>query len=65
MKSPITTIFSTGVHLEAVECAINGVKQWRWVATNFEDETFLSGEEVNPIEYAKKRQNLIEKFECD
>ena len=58
-----TTIFSTGVHLQVVECVINGIKQWRWVAVGFEDESFLNGETINPIEYAEKQENLVEKFQ--
>ena len=55
-------IFSTGVHLQAVRCIINGRKQWRWVAIGFEDESFLNGEAINPIEYADKQDGLIKKF---
>lgn len=58
-----TTIFSTGVHLQSVECVINGKKQWRWVAVGFEDESFLNGEAINSIEYAEKQKNLVEKFQ--
>ena len=47
-----TTIFSTGVFLESVKCIVNGKKQWRWVAVNFEDESFLDGKAINPVEYA-------------
>lgn len=57
-----TTIFSTGVFLESAECVINGKKQWRWVAVNFEDESFLNGKAINPIEYANKKEKLIEIF---
>lgn len=56
-------IFSTGVHLQSTECTINGKKQWRWVAVGFEDESFLNGEEINPIEYAQKQKGLVEKFQ--
>lgn len=55
-------IFSTGVFLESVECIINGKKQWRWVAVGFEDDSFLDGKAVNPVEYANKQEKLIEKF---
>ena len=58
-----TIIFSTGVHLQSVECLINGEKQWRWIAVGFEDDSFLNGEIINPIEYAKKQKNLVEKFQ--
>lgn len=57
------TIFSTGVHLQAVECSINERKQWRWVAVGFEDESFMNGEAINPIEYAEKQEGLVEKFQ--
>ena len=42
-----STIFSTGVFLESVECVINGKKQCRWVAVNFEDDSFLNGKIIN------------------
>jgi hypothetical protein len=54
-----TQIFATGVHLQAVECTINGIKQWRWIAVNFEDDSFLNGENVQPIEYADVVQGLL------
>lgn len=57
------TIFSTGVHLQSVECFINGKKQWRWVAVGFEDDSFMDGEVINPVEYAKKQENLFDKFQ--
>ena len=57
-----TVIFSTGVHLQSVLCIINGKEQWRWVAVGFEDESFLNGETINPVEYADKKGEMIEKF---
>ena len=58
-----TTIFSIGVHLESVECVIYGKKQWRWVAVGFEDDSFLNGILINPIEYANKEEKLVEIFQ--
>lgn len=58
-----TIIFSTGVYLQSVECVINGEKQWRWIAVGFEDDSFLNGEIINPIEYAQKQKNLVEKLQ--
>ncbi len=58
-----TTIFSTGVHLQSVECFVDEEKQWRWVAIGFEDESFLNGEAINPIECAKQQKDLVEKFQ--
>lgn len=63
-KRPII-IFSTGVHLQSVECVIYGKKQWRWVAVGFEDETFLNGEAINPVEYAEKQKDLVERFKMN
>ncbi|MBU2539850.1 hypothetical protein KJ786_01680 [Patescibacteria group bacterium] len=59
------TIFSTGTHLQAIKCIINGKKQWRWVAVGLEDESFINGKEINPVEYSKKQENLVEKFEIN
>lgn len=53
-------IFATGVRLEAVQCTINGIIQYRWVASSFEDESFLNGKPVLPIEYADNTENLFE-----
>lgn len=56
------TIFSTGVHLQAVECSINERKQWRWVAVGFEDESFMHGQAINPFEYAETQEGLVEEY---
>ncbi len=58
-----TTIFSTGVHLVSEKCIINDKKQWRWIAVGFEDESFINGNIINPIEYAENQKGLIEKFQ--
>lgn len=59
MTNQTITSFSTGAHLQAVECIINGAKQWRRVAVGFEDESFLDEETVNPVEYADRQHKLI------
>lgn len=56
-------IFSTSAYLQSVECIINRKKQWRWVAVGFEDESFMNSKEINPIEYAKKQESLVERFD--
>jgi hypothetical protein len=48
-------IFSTGVHLQAVEAEINGIKQWRWVAVGFEDDSYREGEVVEAAKYAETK----------
>ena len=58
-------IFSKGVYLQPVECVINNQKQWRWVAVGFEDDSFMNGETINPIEYADKQKDLIGKFDSE
>lgn len=65
MEKNKTTIFSTGVFLESVECLIDNKKQWRWVAVGFEDDSFMNGGRINPIEYADKQKKLVEKFGND
>ena len=59
------TIFSTGVHLQAVKCVINGKEQWRWIAVGFEDESYLSGRAINPVEYSDDSRRMITIFNCD
>ncbi len=54
------TIFSTGVELQAEECIINGITQWRWIATSFEDDSYLNGNVIIPLEYAVNPDNLIQ-----
>lgn len=65
MENNQKTIFSTGVFLESVERVINNQKQWRWIAVCFEGDSFMNGKEINPIEYAKKQDYLIEKFQSN
>lgn len=52
-------IFATGVFLQPVKCKINGLEQWRWVAVDFEDDSFLDGKNINPSEFADKIEDLI------
>lgn len=33
-------IFTNGAFLTPIQIAIHGIKQWRWVVTSFEDESF-------------------------
>lgn len=57
------TIFSTGVFLQPVKCTINKTEQWRWVAVNFEDDSYLNGRLINPIEYSDKLETIANSFE--
>ena len=52
-------IFSTGVFLQAVECTINGKKQWRWVSVGFEDDSYYDGEPIDVYDYADTFKDLI------
>lgn len=58
-------IFSTGVHLQAIKCTINGKEQWRWVAVGFEDDSYLDGKAINPSEYSGDSKKMIAFFDCD
>lgn len=57
--SPEDTIFATGVFLQPVKCTINGKEQWRWVATNFEDESYYDGITVDPVEFADDIEDML------
>jgi hypothetical protein len=52
-------IFATGVFLQPVKCTINNIEQWRWVAVDFEDDSFYDGEIINPNEYAERIEDLV------
>ena len=54
-----TKIFTTGAFLEAIEVEIDGKKQWRWLATSFEDEIFLDGESTEVYTYANSQDGLF------
>lgn len=48
-------IFSTGVFLQSR--LING--RWMWVASEFEDSSFMDGVEVNPVDSAETESELL------
>lgn len=52
-------IFATGVFLQPVKCTINNIEQWRWIAVNFEDDSFYDGETIIPNEYAERIEDLM------
>lgn len=52
-------VFSTGTFLKAENVQINGVNQWRWVVTSFEDDVFQNGKEINVLEYANSFEELF------
>lgn len=54
------TIYSTGVFLQPMKCIIDGEEQWRWVAVCFEDDSFMDGDVISPVEYASRIKDLLE-----
>lgn len=52
-------IFTTGAYLKAIECIIDGRKQWRWVVVGFEDDTYFNGEIVDIQDYADSFEDLF------
>lgn len=52
------SIFATGVFLKPCEIEIDGKKQWRWVATSFEDESFQNGQPLDVNTYASTLRDL-------
>lgn len=57
--TPNTKIFATGVHLQAIEVEINGIKQWRWVAVGFEDDVYFDGKIIDVYDYADSFEKLF------
>ena len=53
-------IYSTGVHLVPMELLINGVKQFIWVADDFNGETYLNGKLISPQIQAKNIVELLD-----
>jgi hypothetical protein len=52
-------VYTTGAFLEAIEVELNGTKQWRWIVTRFEDDTFCEGQMLDAIsEYGTTYQDL-------
>ncbi len=56
---PKDKIFATGVFLQAIEVEINGKKQWRWVAVDFEDDTYFDGKPIDIYTYADSFEKLV------
>ena len=54
-----TTIWADNVELQACEVEINGKKQWRWIATNFEGDTMKDGKSVNVYTSADSLNDLV------
>lgn len=61
--SETDTIFATGVFLRPVECIINGIKSWRWVAVGFEDDSYYDGEVISIYDYADSFEGLFDNSE--
>jgi len=52
-------IFSNGVVLKALKIIINDKEQVRWIATSFEDTSFLNGKEIDVFTYAETASKLV------
>ena len=48
--------FTTGAHIAPVLID----RQWRWIVTNFEDDTFVDSKCRNPNEYADTQEGLVD-----
>lgn len=60
---PNDKVFATGVFLQAFEVEINGVKQWRWLAVGFEDDTYFEDKTIDLYDYANSFEGLIKNEE--
>jgi hypothetical protein len=61
--TPKDKIFSTGVHLQAVEVKIGEIKQWRWLVVGFEEESYFNGETIDLNDYADSFEGLVKDSE--
>ena len=52
-------IFAESVKAEPMQGIVNGKKQWRWVITAFEGDTYENGEDVIVNETAKTEKGLF------
>ena len=53
-------IYTTGAYLESIQCIINNKKQWRWVVTSFEEDSFSDGKCIDPLAYGDSENRLLE-----
>lgn len=60
-------IFTDGAFCEPLECVDpeTGQKIWRWVVASFEDDSYMDGEYVEPVNAAKTRSELMNEIESD
>lgn len=49
-------IYTTGAYLEPVQTRD---KKWRWVVVEFEGDSYMDGELVNPTEMADHKSEMI------
>ena len=56
-------IYCNGCTLEAMECIIKGKKQWRWVLTSVQEDTFENGNDVIINTKGKKESDLFDEPE--
>jgi len=43
-----------------MKCIIDDEEQWRWVVVCFEDDSFMDGDVVFPVDYASAIKDLLE-----
>lgn len=53
--SLFSTVFTTGAFITPVLIE----DRWRWVVTEFEDDTFIDGNDVNVVESSVNLEDLI------
>lgn len=49
-----TEVYTTGAFLSPIRVESEKGPRWMWVVTQFEDDTFLDGSEVEVMEYNHK-----------
>jgi hypothetical protein len=54
-------IYSTGVYLVPLKVSVNGNSRWVWVAEEFDNDTYLDGDLIDPNIMANKLDKVIKK----
>ena len=63
---PITQadyIFTTGAFLQPMKVNIDGEIYWRWVVSEFIDDSFMYDRMVNPIESTEQLNTMVESID--
>lgn len=53
------TVYTTGAHLIPLKVIINGIEKYIWVVNEFDNDTFINGENCSVNVIADNKESLI------